>query len=168
MAENEVTQAQEIQARDERGKEVRAGLDQFTGTTEYHRLSLLHLDVVVTDGVKYLCEAAGAHWLIDCIASWQRRARKDPALRSIQFWRLVVEERWTHEAGCPVRDAGTPCCDKTLHRGAVLTCARDEGDDAFRQRIPYTDFPLDEARVWVQPTSVGGTRVYVAMLPGEY
>lgn len=145
-------------------EEITAGLAQFTGTEQYHRISPIHSDLVVTDGVKYLCDAAGAYWLIDVIASWQRRARRDPALRDMQFWTLTVETRWTHEDFCPVKDADTPCCGKTLSRCGVVRCWRDEGDRAFSQRIPYTDFPLPEVKIWVQR----GESAYVAMLPGEY
>ena len=38
----------------------------FTGTQHYYRLARKHL---LTDGTKYLADAAGAYWLMDAIAS---------------------------------------------------------------------------------------------------
>jgi len=119
------------------------GLAQFIGTDGYHRLSPMHGKLVATDGVKYLCEAAGAFWLIDAIASHQPSALRDPSLREIQFWRLQVN----------------------ADRSAVLEVARDDGDVAFRQQIEFTDFPLDEQKIWVAPG--GPEETYVAMLPSE-
>ena len=43
-----------------------AQLAHFTGTTAYYRISNRHL---LTDGTKYLAEAAGAYWLMDAAAS---------------------------------------------------------------------------------------------------
>ncbi|MFM7008029.1 MAG: DUF6876 family protein, partial [Betaproteobacteria bacterium] len=42
-------------------------LTQFTGTERYHRLNRKCL---LTDGTKYLAEAAGAFWLMDAAASY--------------------------------------------------------------------------------------------------
>jgi len=123
--------------------EIESGLGQFTGTECYHRLSALHLGLVVTDGVKFLAQEAGAFWLIDAIASYQPKCRKDASLRDFQFWTLDVAE----------------------DHSAVLKCERDTDDVAITQRIPYTDFPLKQARVWVQP---GDERTWVAMLPSEH
>ena len=123
---------------------LKDALDQFIGTEAYHRLSPLHGDLVATDGVKYLCEAAECFWLLDAIASHQPRARKDPRLREIQFWTLTVNK------------------DRT----ARLHVDRDTDDCAFAQLIEYSDFPLESVRIFVAP---GGTaNTYVAMLPGEY
>ena len=41
-------------------------LAHFTGTTAYDRISHRHL---LTDGTKYVAEAAGAYWLMDAAAS---------------------------------------------------------------------------------------------------
>ena len=84
---------------------------------------------------------------MDAIASHQPKALRDPMLRDMQFWKLKVN------------------ADKS----AVLTCERDEGDVAITQKIPATDFPLNEVKVWVEQggESPDGRRMMVAMLPGE-
>ena len=43
-----------------------AQLAHFTGTQRYYRITLRHL---LTDGTKYVAEAAGAFWMMDAVAS---------------------------------------------------------------------------------------------------
>lgn len=45
--------------------DLQAALAQFAGTAHYYRLNRL---CVITDGAKYLAEAAGAFWLLDTAA----------------------------------------------------------------------------------------------------
>ncbi len=110
-------------------------LSQFTGTLNYYR----HwLRLMYTDGVKYLTEKGGAYWLLDAIASHQPDVLKDPMLQEIQFWKLKVN------------------ADQT----AKLICERDTDDVFLTQDIGFTDFPLDEIKLYL----VSG----VLMLPSEY
>ena len=118
-------------------QQIREGIEQFAGTTAYHRLSPLHGRLVATDGVAWLCREANCYWLLDAIASYQPRALRDPALRDCQFWTLKVKD-----------GKGT------------LTVERDRDDIAFKQDIEYTDFPLNEVRIWVESG--------VALLPSEH
>lgn len=101
-----------------------ADLSSFTCTTCHHR----HwLGVGFTDGVKYLADEAGAHWLIDAIASWQPEAQKID--REFQVWELVVNP----------------------DQSAVLSFRTDAGQPvSIRQTIPYTDFPLESIEIWVE------------------
>ena len=94
-----------------------AELVQFTGTTTYYR----HWSgLVYTDGVQYLAERAGAYWLIDAIGSYQRY--REVSGLDMQFWELEVSE----------------------DRSAELRMGEDLPEPlVLRQRIPYTDFPLD-------------------------
>lgn len=111
------------------------GLSQFTGTEGYHKLTIGPL--LATDGVKYLCENADCFWLMDAIASYQgKQAVKE---LGIQFWRF-----------------------KKLSGGkAVLFCEPDTNvKPVVVQKLDFTDFPLDEQKIWVQAG--------VAMLPSEY
>lgn len=112
-----------------------AVLNTFIGTTEYHR----HWSGMrFTDGVKYLADAANAYWLLDVVASWQQKALLDPALQEFQLWELFVRP------------------DRT----AAVVCSRDSEDEAFRQEIEYSDFPLEYAKLYVE----GG----VILLPSEH
>lgn len=114
--------------------ELQRSLSQFIGTSQYHR----HWSgvLVFTDGVHFLAENAGAYWFLDLIASWQKRAMKDRMLREFQIWELRVKR--------PV---------------AIAVCLRDSDDEAFRQEIPFTDFPLDFMKLYLETG--------VLMLPSE-
>jgi len=104
--------------------ELLSGMEQCTGTETYHKFSILS-KLVLTDGVKYLCEKAGAYWLMDVIASYQAKCNQDEMLREFQIWTLTVKD-----------GAG------------VVKCLRDTNDVAFTQDIPYTDFPLYEIKLY--------------------
>ena len=57
-------------------------------------------------------------------------------------------------------------------RSAILTCERDQGDVAFTESIPMTDFPLDHITIWLEPgvTILDGEerQVMVMLLPSEH
>ena len=106
-------------------------LEQFTGTEQYYKHWMgLHY----TDGVKYMAEVAGAYWLLDIIASYRRR-------EPLQIWTLKV--------------------NRESEPMAVVTMREDAGEPVkVRQEIPYTDFPLDEIKLYL----IDG----VILLPSEY
>jgi len=118
-------------------------LSEFTGTENYYTNPLYPFKY--TDGIKYLAENGGAYWLLDAIASWQleKIIRRDQYLADLQFWKLKVN----HD------------------NSAVLTCERDTDDIACEQKIPYTDFPIKEIRLYLINMGSGGG---VLMLPSEY
>jgi hypothetical protein len=117
-------------------KELSLNLEQFIGTEQWWKHWLPGL--VYTDGVKYLAEQAGAHWLIDVVASYRR---KEP----FQIWELKV---------CPSPENGTS-------RAATVTMIEDtDQPELVRQEIPYTDFPLDYIKLYL----IDG----VLLLPSEY
>lgn len=139
---------------------IKNGLAQFSGSEDYHLLSLLHQHLpsmwdgkrlfgrlLCTDGVKWLAETAQAYWLIDAIASWQSRiakeCKKNRDLEGLQVWRLKRT------------DAG----------GAVLTCDDGNVKLAVEQKIEYTDFPLDEIKLYVEPRGDG---TLILLLPSEH
>lgn len=99
--------------------ELRNALRSFTETLNYYRHWTLAFHY--TDGVGFLAETVGARWLLDHIAAMQKRARRDPALREFQAWRLTV----------------------SANRG-VIACLRKTGEEVFRDELPFTDFPLAE------------------------
>jgi len=103
---------------------LKTELAHFTGTEQYHKFSILS-NLKLTDGAKHLADKAGAYWLMDIIASYQKQCQKDPMLRDFQLWTLKVED-------------GV----------GVVTCERDTDDVAIKQEIPYTDFPLDEIKLY--------------------
>lgn len=99
-------------------------LVHFTGTSQWYRHSILK-NILYTDGIRYVAQKAGAYWLIDEIAYLQ----SDHRIKNEEFqvWTLCVD------------------LEKST---AVLTC--DDGNDIIlhTKHIGYTDFPLEEIKVY--------------------
>jgi hypothetical protein len=115
---------------------LRTNLASFTRNRPLPR-SKHDTGMLYTAGVKYLAEAAGAFWLVDQIATSYKRAAKHGNLTGLQVWELTV----------------TPD-----HR-ALITCESEEGNRAFEQPIPFTQFPLESITLYLVND--------VLMLPSE-
>lgn len=112
---------------------LKEDLQMFHGTESYHQISP---GVYFTDGIKYLADQAKCYWLIVVIASRQTKVIKKVPF---QIWNLKVNP------------------DKSC----VVTMKEDTGEpNRVRQEIPYTDFPLDEIKLYY----IDG----VLLLPSEY
>jgi hypothetical protein len=107
----------------------------FTGTVHYHRLNRKCL---LTDGTKYLAEAAGAFWLMDAAASYLLELGTDD-----WFVQVVL---------------------KVTGSSAVLTLEDGNGGVRARQEIPYTDFPIPHYTLY----ACWNGEHWVLMLPSEY
>ena len=123
--------------------EIQSALNQFCGTENWYKWSVLFPNVVLTEGAKYLADVADCYWLMDAIASYQPECKKDEMLRDFQVWTLKVNP------------------DKT----ATLICERDRGNVAFKQELEYTDFPLKEIKMYCNPLD---ENVQCILLTGEY
>jgi hypothetical protein len=134
----------------EKENKVRRAISGHTGTDGYHRLSIICPNLVFTDGVKSLCESAGAFWLADTIASYMTpRVRGEP----FQVWEL----RYTPEEG----------------RAAAILTGRTDGAPYGKllaeQKIEFTDFPLPEGiALYVEHGSDCGEPILVCLLPSEH
>lgn len=116
-------------------------LAHFTGTENYIRYSPF-FPTMLTDGTAYLAETAGAFWLFDAIASYSTK--------------LNAGEFYVAHLQCGGGGAVLTICtdmDEGKHIGVVA-----------RQEIEYTDFPLDEIKLYLQHNGRG----WVIMLPSEY
>ncbi len=88
-------------------------LDQFIGTSGYHRISRRHL---LTDGTRYLAEQGACFWLMDAIASHLDEI-------GTAEWFVVIKT--------------------TVKRSSAVMVYEDgNGQELARQAIPYTDLPL--------------------------
>ncbi len=116
--------------------ELKNALAQFTGTENYHRL---YPKIVLTDGAKYLADAAGCYWLMDLYAS--HLASVDPSV-----------------------DGFT--CLKLTKQGNGVDIAIEDGNTQLlaQQRIEYTDFPLENFMFY----AVWAGEFWVLMLRSEY
>lgn len=106
-------------------------LAHFMGDLQRYRSISPRL--IYTPGVRHLAQEAGAHWLIDAIASYvdsdrlRKAIRKDERVRYLHFWNLTVN------------DDGS----------AVLTARIDRDEAPFiRQAIEFTDFLLSSIDLW--------------------
>ena len=117
-------------------EEIMQIIHHSTGTECYHKFSPFSGYPVITDGVKALADAAGCYWLCDVIGSWQSKSSKLDA--NFQVWKLLVNE------------------DKT----AVIRGYNNGEARVVSQKIPYTDFPLAELKLFLVDD--------VLMLPSEY
>lgn len=115
-------------------------LNQFYGTGAWHPLSVLFRNVMLTDGVKYLADEAGAYWLMDAIASYL------PTIPSGE--RFLVAQFSTYK-----------------NTGNLLLVDDAPADIVYaEQQFEYTDFPLETIKFYV----VRDGEYWVIMLPSEY
>jgi hypothetical protein len=112
-----------------------AHLAHFTGTQRYYRITRRHL---LTDGTKYVAEAAGAFWMMDAVASHLAEI-------GTADWFVLVRV-------------------KVADSKAVMVYEDGNGHEHARQEIPYTDFPLAN---FVLYCCWDGEH-WVLMLPSEY
>ena len=123
--------------------ELEDSLEYFTGTQEYHALGFPFANVVLTDGAKYLAEKAGAWWLMDVIASHIPSIKND-------YMAVAQLKVKGNEASFRLHDGD--------RGGGERTWAR--------QRIPYTDFPLESIMLFVERDHASGW--WVILLPSEH
>lgn len=120
--------------------QIKSDLRQFIGSITFTRYSPLFPNVVLTEGAEYLADECGAYWLMDMIASHL------PSLPVDEYWGVVI---------------------LTVDNGKGLFTLADDSPATkvyAMQGINYTDFPLDEIKLYV---SHDGEFWYV-MLPSEY
>lgn len=98
---------------------LKANLATFTGTEYWYRHPLVPI-VRTTDGVQYLANAAGAHWLVDAIVLAQL-AEQAVKATPFQVWKLSID----------------------ADRSATLVCTDGDYNEVWQQSIDVTDFPLD-------------------------
>jgi len=98
------------------------------GSETYYKWSILFRNCKLSTGMKLLCDAAGAYWLADAIASYQPKLQKNWDLHNQQYWTLKVEDG-----------------------SAVLTCR----ETPIRQKFDLTDFPSGEWKFRVGPAYYG-------------
>ena len=121
--------------------EILQGLSNFTGTTSYYRYSPLFPNMVLTDGTKYLAEAADAYWLMDAIASYLPKYRE-------QGFAVVKLSKFDHGWKLRIEDG---------NNGVLAS-----------QVIEFSDFPLDTFTLYVAPQGMDNETVWVIMLTSEY
>lgn len=136
-----------------------AELSQFTGTQEWHRWSVLYRQCLLTDGAKYVADQAGAYWLTDAIASYQRKLI--PRGETFQTWTLRYHEATPSER--VFTESGSRLVKATRDHW-TLTCDDGNGKVLITQEIEFSDFPLPEFKLW----AIWDGQNTVILLPSEY
>jgi hypothetical protein len=119
-----------------------ADLDQFYGTEQWHRFMPR---ILLSDGVKFLCENADCYWLMDIIWSYQPKFVRGSEEWAFQIWRL-------RSGPAPKEMKGTMSNERLDDAVAYVTCEYDTNKVLILQEISYTDFPFDvlkEAKIYV-------------------
>ena len=111
-------------------------LRQFTGSENWYRHGI-NRAVLYTDGAKYVADQGGAYWLLDIIAIAQLHD-KSVSAEEFQVWNLRVHS----------------------DRSATVFCDDGNGNPVYTQEIPFTDFPVDEVKLYFANN--------VIHLPSEY
>jgi len=126
-------------------EEIRAALKQFCGSAEVYRFSSLLPDVAVTEGVKYLAEAAGAHWLLNDIG-FEMMFNPSTFYNTDEFaWQLTVNN-----------GAGT------------LAVLDYRGREICSKSYSYTSFPLEKVTIMSALSEyANGKKFYILYLPSE-
>ena len=117
--------------------EILNTLPNFTGTDGYTRWSPIFRNFLLTDGAKYVAEACDAFWLMDIFASHL------PSYQAEGFAVLYLKVK-DGKATAQIEDGN----------GKVLK----------KQKIEYTDFPLDQIVLYCCPQD----DQFVILLPSEY
>jgi hypothetical protein len=115
--------------------ELQTSLSHFTGTENYYRVMPR---LVITDGVQYLVTQANLYWLVSAIYS-----------------HLISNEIYSEFVVAQLTVIGK-----------IADLVLDDGNDQVisRQRIDYTDSPLDEISIYCCYQQ----QEWILLLPSEY
>jgi hypothetical protein len=141
--------------REEKAERVQQIINHSTGTYRYQRISPMLRSLVVTDGVAEVFEAAGAFWLGDIVMSlfFNKKIKR-------QIQRAQAEEDYLV---CKLK------VDVEEGKGEFTMRRMDEKEIIYKQKISYTDFPLEEFEMWLDVYSHqnGEEPIKILFLPSE-
>lgn len=156
--------------------------DSAQGTDTWHRHHFVH-NLYWTDSVGYIAGQAGAFWLIDAIASHlasNKRLKNEP----FQVWILKKNPFYKNEE-IEIVPSSIFSVATALDWKYGISTSREDRESMFfliatdggkndndplpivRQAIPYSDFPLDEIKLWVEESYIQGEGNWVLMCPGD-
>lgn len=114
-------------------QEVLAQLLYFTGSEKMWEHRTPFGKLLLTDGCNYV-RGLGSRWLFDLLQSYQGKLKNE----EFQCWTLK----------------------RTKGNEFVAVCDDGNDNELVRQVIPFSDFVLDEIRIWL----IDG----ICLLPSEY
>jgi len=102
-------------------RNVNDELREYNCSDNYYKYGF---GMVITDGVKELCDRFQCFWFVDVVCSYQSSLGAE----EFQSWKLL----------------------KNPDSSALVTCDNGNGKILKSQRIPWTDFDADVANVWCE------------------
>ena len=123
-----------------KANEIELELERFIGSEIVHQIPILNTRF--TAGIKYLMQVAECFWLVLDSSTIGKSLMDKSRFISIDFKKCSEEEK--DGSGC----------------GAIIEYGDGNGNILETQRYNYTDFPLDQIRLYF----IDGT----LMLPSEY
>lgn len=118
-------------------QEILEALPHFMGTEQIWEHRTFAFSIYLSDGCNYLKLKAQFCWFFDLVASHQAKLKHE----DFQCWKLSRKSGNEFE----------------------ITCEGGDENQLLTQRIPFSDFPLDELRIWVIRDGS-----LICMLPTEY
>ena len=115
-------------------------LNGFCGSETAYTIPMFNIQY--TEGVKYLADTAKCYWLLTDAAVITKRIKPKSSFLVVYFKRFSKE------------------LQERLHKEAQITYADGNGTILLQQDYEYTDFPLDELRLFCVEDML--------MLPNEY
>lgn len=109
-------------------EQLQATLRGFIGSEQWYRT---HPNVLITEGVKFLCDQAQCYWLIDCVSSYQLIPKV--AGESFQMVELTVDLE---------------------NRTGTIVVTDGNDNELFRQVLEYTNFPLRALKLYYTDQTV--------------
>ncbi|PKL78132.1 MAG: hypothetical protein CVV27_03805 [Candidatus Melainabacteria bacterium HGW-Melainabacteria-1] len=103
-------------------EQLQEALCGFTGSELFY---VIYPSVLITQGVKFLCDQARAYWLIDCLHSYQ--TTQQVAQETFQVLDLSVNHQ---------------------RRSGLIVLTDGNQQMLFRQKLGYTDFPLRAIKLY--------------------
>lgn len=119
--------------------EIKDGLKNFWGTSQWYRFGIPFNWVLMTDGAKFVADECEAYWLMGAIASWIPELAKKRQV--FQVWKLTVKDG-----------------------KGLLVCEDGNYNQIAKQEIPFTDFPLDSIELWCENSGEN----WIILLPTEH
>jgi hypothetical protein len=121
--------------------EIENELCQYSGTYYYYKVGFGN-NYVLTDGIKKLIELCECAWLIDIVWSAYPKTKK----QDFQVWKIT-----------------------TKNNTAIVSATDGNDNIIYKQKIEYTDFPLESFEFYCTYGSLDGVNsIFVIMLKNEY
>ncbi|MCH2231378.1 MAG: hypothetical protein MK105_13635 [Crocinitomicaceae bacterium] len=98
--------------------EILNQLNLFTGSEHLYQYN----SILITDGIKYLCETCNSYWLLDVLISHQIFPKVNS--ETFQVWTITLKPIFNFPNACEV------------------TCNDGNDNILATQVIPFTDFPF--------------------------